>query len=248
MNPRVESRSLLPLPRELRDYIYQYLLTGTFALKNPRYADIPSINLLQPLKRPAILFVSKSTYEEAKKILYRHGHFILRAGLSGSPLRPGILGNISVLTLQQLQDITIRLDVRVTTEFRYSRTENVESATTIINQLVRLDQGVQRKRCVVDLAFKLDWEERPEHKGTAGVWADFKNALRRLGVFKTVEVNMDYLQMRGWAGFSAKPFCELLVKEVPFGLGEGKREDGHDRLCFTYYPQDEQSGGCGEKY
>lgn len=78
MNLTPETKSaLLPLPRELRDCIYGYLLTETFSVKTLGTGG-PSSSL--PLHRHthlSILNVSKSTYEEAKRDCTNMANFVL---------------------------------------------------------------------------------------------------------------------------------------------------------------------------
>ncbi|KAM0797676.1 hypothetical protein BDR22DRAFT_433911 [Usnea florida] len=62
----------LPLPRELRDHIYGYLLTTTFLVESDWIGHSPSSLPLQVYSRPAILDVSISTRQEAKQALYRN--------------------------------------------------------------------------------------------------------------------------------------------------------------------------------
>lgn len=108
--PKTKS-ALLPFPRELRDYIYEYLLTDTFSVKTLRTGK-PSLSLpLRPHSHLAILNVSRSTYEEAKRVLYKHARFRFDAASAYSPrLREEIR---KFPAIEMLQDITIYLDIRV---------------------------------------------------------------------------------------------------------------------------------------
>ena len=78
----MSSIRFLALPPELRDYIYDDILTTTYLVElpqprvylNARDCDKP-LPQQQISSRLAILQVSKAVYHEAKRILYKHSVF-----------------------------------------------------------------------------------------------------------------------------------------------------------------------------
>lgn len=225
--------ALLSLPQELRDHIYMYLLTATFLVENPRAIDMSSSLRLHQHKNLAILHVSKSISEEAKKVLYRHGHFRFTAFAAGSPSLHESFGSVPAIKL--LQDITVRLDVRPAVSLGCDKPDFARAATTLIDQFARLDVGVQRKRCVVEveLVITLDFM-----LGVTETARGFKNALSRLTGFRTVEVKIGHLQLSVGGGLEGViQWYDVLNEELAMTLGEGiaSRENVH--LCLMYHPR-----------
>ena len=234
MNRIPEPRSaLLALPRELRDIIYGYVLAITVSVKSPRRGEISSYLPLHQHTRLAILNVSKSTYEEAKTFLYRHGHFRLNALSASSPPLHENVENIQ--DMKMLQDITIRLDFGTAFSLGYDKFEFAGVATMLIDRFARLDPGVQRKRCVVEIELVLDAECLLGHCNPAG---HFKDALGRLTGFKTVKVKIGHLQMRlGGGPEYVMPFYHALGKRLARTLGKEQGRLEERRLCLMYHPR-----------
>lgn len=229
-----EPRStLLSLPQELRDHIYEYLLTTTFLVENPRPGEIPSSLPLHQHTHLAILHVSRSTYEEAMRVLYRHGHFRFNAFSAGSPPLHEAFENMSAITL--LQDITLRLDVGTAFSFDYFKLQFAGVATMLVNHIAKLDPGVPRKRCVVEIEFVLDQAFLLGLFKTAG---DFKDALGCLTGFNTVEVKLGHLKMRlGGVVESMIPLYNALDERLATTLGEGKGRYKKGHFCLVYHPR-----------
>lgn len=234
MNHTLEPRSaLLSLPQEVRDLIYGLLLTTTFSVKNPRAGEIPSSLPLHQHPHLAILHVSRSMYEEAKRSLYRLGHFRFHAFSAGSP--PLHEGVEKLPALAFLQDVTINLDVGTAFSFDYEKPRFGTVAAMLINHFARLDASVQRKRCVVEIDFVLDASFLIGLCSPAGY---FKDALGCLTRFKTVEVKMGHLQMRLGGGVEGMiPLYDALDKRLAKTLGEGKGRLEERRFCLEYHPR-----------
>lgn len=212
-----EPRSaLLLLPQELRDQIYKDLLTTTtFLVENPRNGEI-------------------LPYEEAKRVLYRHGHFHLNAFTAGSPPLHEEIENIPDITL--LQDITINLDVGTAFSLGYEKAKFAGSATMLINYIARLDPAFPGKRCVVVIELVLDASFLLGLVMTAG---RFKDALGRLTAFRTVEVKIGHLRMRLGGDLDCMaPLYNALDERLAMTLGGGEKGcDEEGRFCLVYHPR-----------
>lgn len=128
MTPEPNNNSpFLPFPRELRDYIYEYLfLTEATVsvsvnvkrlLTRTRRRKKPSCASHLPLHRNphfGILNVSKSTQEEVEPLLYKYGQFRFDAAEASLRLIGGGMKNVRAM--EMLQDVCIYLDVRVEEE------------------------------------------------------------------------------------------------------------------------------------
>ena len=177
--------ALLPLPRELRDCIYEYLFTTTFYVMNPRAGETCSSLPLHRPSYPAILNVSKSTYDEAKDLFYRCGHFHFNVVEAGAPPLHTRIGGIPAL--ETLQDITIRVNTRIGGLLGYGQIEMIAFGTMLIRIFARLESEVQRKRCVVEIEFASALKFSAL---SLRILSDFKEAVSRLTGFKAVELNI----------------------------------------------------------
>lgn len=235
-NQMPEPRSaLLLLPQELRDQIYKDLLTTTtFLVENPRNGEILSYLPLHQHTRLAILNVSRLIYEEAKRLLYRHGHFHLNAFTAGSPPLHEEIKNIPDIRL--LQDITINLDVGTAFSLGYKKAKFAGSATMLISYLARLDPAFPGKRCVVVIELVLDASFLLGLVMTAG---RFKDALGRLTAFRTVEVKIGHLRMRLGGDLDCMaPLYNALDERLAMTLGGGEKGcDEEGRFCLVYHPR-----------
>ncbi|CAD6582533.1 MAG: hypothetical protein ASARMPREDX12_000973 [Alectoria sarmentosa] len=229
-----EHRStFLSLPQELRDHIYEDLLSTTFLVESPRPEKIISSLPLHQHAHLAILRVSRSTYEEAKRVLYRHGHFRFNAFSKGSPPLHEAFKNMSVITL--LRNITLHLDVGTAFSLGYIKLDFAGVATRLVNHIAKLDPAVPRKRCVVEIDFVLDQDFLLGPSKTA--W-DFKDALGRLTGFDTVEVKIGHLKMRlGGAVESMIPLYNALDEMLAMTLGKGKGRYEMPHFCLVYHPR-----------
>lgn len=221
--------AFLSLPQELRDHIYEYLLTTTFLVKNPRTKQTSSSLQLHPNTHLAILNVSRSTHKEAKRALYRHGHFLFNNLSSCGPLLHEVIDSMPAITL--LQNITLHINVGA---IFHDELVFAKSATGLINSFADLDPGVPRKRCVVEI------EPFLSHScGTYNTATDLTDALGRLMGFKTVEVTVGYSGFR-WFSRSAEEFMKPLLDALDETLTKnfGKVKKGSDKRCFCwiYHP------------
>ena len=219
----------LPLPRELRDHIYGYLFTTTFFVEAIWIGDTPS----QVDIRPAILDVSMSTRQEAKKALYRNGHFHFDAYLS---FPPPPFDEIEYLPcIELLQNITVRFDTR--SNFWYGRDPNaVTGVTKLIDYIAKLDYSAPRTSLVMNLIAARGDENFLGASDDAG---NLKDALSRLSGFKKVEIKLEWDQMR--QRNLVLPFVQALDEKLAITLGDSERvfEEGlgEGRSCLVYHPQ-----------
>lgn len=176
----LEPRSaFLSLPQELRDYIYEYLLITTFLVKVPHTGGISSCLQLHQHTHLAILNVSRSTYEEAKRVLYRDGQFRFDIFSADSPPLHKDINNMQAIT--NLQDIILRLNVCEALKIGYNRLDIVRFATMRINYFAKSNPGVPRIRCVVEFGSILDVNYLMESPRAVEA---FKDALGHLTGFK----------------------------------------------------------------
>ena len=236
--PGIKS-ALLPLPRELRDCIYEYLLTRHVYVMNPRPQDVFSSAPLLRQPELAILIVSRSTYDEAKRALYRHGHFhfsVLRAGLPPLPQEirriPG---------LEKVQEITINIDPRIGSGLGYENTKVIEYGTALINYFAGLDSGIQRKSCVIEVSFftALDFLDV-----ALEITDGFKDAIGRLTGFKAVKLKISYItELMGPRRRTLGPrqvlntLCTSLDEMLALKLGKGEQMNGRKDHRWIYHPQ-----------
>ena len=230
--PEPPESALLPLPRELRDCIYEYLLTSKFRVMNPRAKDVfSSVPLLWDSKI-AILIVSKSTYDEAKVILYRHGCFQFTAVKTGSRLLHREIRRIP--DLEKLQDIRIHIDPRC---FEHDKTKVIEYGTALINHFAGLDSGVQRKRCVIEVTF---FYGRDLLDVSSEIKGRFKDAVGRLQGFKAVELQMWYYNSVS-GPWDPRRFistlCTSLDDMLAMVLGKGNYVQRENIHTWVYHPQ-----------
>ena len=243
MNPRQINQmpepksAVLPVPRELRDCIYEYLLTSTFSVKNPETGGETALSLL-PLHRNArlaILGVSWSTYDEAKRVLYRHGHFRFDVVAADSPpLRKEILG---IPAIEMLQDITIRLDASVAKSLGYNEFEIVEYAITLIKYFAGLDSNVPRNCCVIETVSISPMEF---FGPCACALLGFRDAVSRLTGFKTVELKIWYSQRSAVFADAANFLSRLFTSpdgSLVVGLGDGERVFEQEHVRCIFHPQ-----------
>ena len=231
--------AFLPLPRELRDCIYEYLLTKKFYVMTPRPQNHYSSAPLIWAPELAILFVSKSTYEEAKRALYRHGHMhfsVLRNGMP--PLHQEIR---RLPDLEQVQDITINVDPR------YGRGHGLESAkviewgTALINYFAGLDSSVQRKRCKIHVGFFTAWDFL---EVALQITDGFKDAICRLTGFRVVKLEIEYFDVLSGPRRSIlgpkqvlTSLCISLDEMLAMKLGKGELTRGRSDHRWVYHPQ-----------
>ena len=219
----------LPLPRELRDHIYGYLLTETFYVENIRIDHRASSIPLQDSTRPAILDVSISTHQEAKQALYRNGRFLFDAY---SSFPPPPFDRIKYLPcIELLQNIFLWLDTRK--EFWYGGDPvAVTGATKLIDYIAKLDYSAPRTSLVVHLIAGRGIED---FLGVGDDAGKLKDALSRLVGFKKVEVKLEWDQM------SVFPLVQALDEKLAMTLGDSERvfveAHGRGRSCLVYHPK-----------
>ena len=231
----------LPLPRELREHVYGYLLrTDTFFVRNIYAGGSASLLPLQVFTRPAILDVSMSTRQEAKRALYRNGEFLFDAFLALPP--PPFDGIKDLPGIGLLQKITLHFDTGINAWYsRYpigvtTHTDAVGSATKLVDHFANLCYSVPRTRLVVNLIADSIIEDFLGAGDDAG---NFKDALSRLTGFKKVEVKMSWDEMR--YPLSIFPLVQQLDKNLTMTLGDGEIdcEEGFEggRSCLVYHPR-----------
>lgn len=237
-NQTPETKSaLLPVPRELRDCIYEYLLTETFSVKTLGTGETSSSLSLHWHPDLEILYVSKSTYEEAKRVLYKHGQFCFDAVSVYSPRLREEIRNVPAL--EMLQDINIYLNTRSEpTGERDRRVILVESATTLVNYFAGLNSSVPRKRCVVEtVSISVVGMSRSYSRALI----QLRDAICRLTGFQVVELTMwDLLGIWDPAAYLATLFA-CLGEMLMTSLGGGVRLYGQEHVRCIFYPQREQS-------
>ena len=233
--PRPKS-AFLSLPQELRDHIYEYLLTTTMILLRKPYIfkEVPPVVRYRPNTHLAILNVSRSTYEEGRRVLYRNGHICFdNFTLSGPHLYDEF---DSTPAIKLLQNITLHIGAGA-----IIRDEVVfgKMAARLIDSFADSspEAGVPRKRCVVEFVLVHDGIPRPVD--TYITTADLTDTLGRLTRFKTVEVAVWYSHLR-YRLHSAKelvrPLQDAFDGRLTTKLGEV--EKGIDKRCFRwiYHP------------
>lgn len=220
--------AFLSLPRELRDHIYEYLLTTTFLVKNPHTKEKSSSLQFNPNTRLAILNVSRSISEEATRVLYRNAHFRFNnLSVNGSYLHETI-HRIPAITL--LQDITLHVGICA---FVPNELVCGERATRLIDFFADLDPGVPRKCCVVEI--ELYQTIIPSSFDTYITASDLTDALGRLMGFKTVTVTVDCLRLI-WVESAeeiVEPLFDALSGRLTASLGE---MDTDDVERWIYHP------------
>ncbi|KAL9126825.1 MAG: hypothetical protein Q9175_007853 [Cornicularia normoerica] len=219
----------LSLPRELRDHIYKYLLTTTFLVETRFARDISSSLPLRPHTRLAILNVSRSTHEEAKRVLYKHGIFRFDAFSADAPPLHEEIGNVPAVTL--LQDITLHFDTGTAFSIGHNWMGVVRSATMLINHFAKLDPSARRTRIVVEVIAVFAAEAFLEPSKTAG---DFKDALGHLAGFQTVEVKIGHVKMKRLE--CMVPLYKALDEKLAMTLGNGEGGYEEGRFCLVYHP------------
>ena len=231
--------ALLPLPRELRDCVYEYLLTRKFYVMIPRPQDVYSSVPLLREPHLAILIVSRSTYDEAKGVLYRYGRFQFSALMTGLPPLHQEIRRIPGLEI--LQDITIHVDHHEGCCLGHDSTKVIKYGTALINYFAGLDSGVQRKRCVIKVDFFSSWDFLEVASEMMG---GFKDAVGRLTGFKAVELKISYYNDRlGPKGrlWAPRPtpntLWTSLDEMLAMKLGKGKQVHGKTDHEWIYYPQ-----------
>ena len=235
-NQTPETKSaLLPVPRELRDCIYEYLLTDIFVVKTLWTGEPSSSPSLHWNPLLFILYVSKSTYEEAKIVLYKHGQFCFDAMSVYSPRLPEEIRNVPAL--EMLQDIYLEITVDRTGGWDF-KDKFVESATTLLNYLAGVNSSVPRKRCVVETV-SISALEFSGSSSSALI--QLRDAICRLTGFQVVELKMwDMLGI--WddlAAYLATLFA-CLGEMLMTRLGK-ERNYGQENVRCIFYPQREQS-------
>lgn len=224
--------TFLSVPQEMRDHIYEFVfLTTTFLVKNPRTKEVSSSIQLHPNTHLAILNVSRPIYEEAKRVLYRNGHFRFNNLVSDRPLLHEVIHSMPAITL--LQDITLPIVILVGI---LDNLGSGEMATTLINSFAELDPGVTRKRCVVEIEIVRDPVARFWRRSNTAV--DVTNALGRLTGFKTVEVKLGYsLHWGDGPGKRrVKSLREALSESLTMKFGEAEKGSDERCFCWIYHP------------
>ena len=230
----------LSLPKELRDHVYKYLLrTDTYFVRNIYAGGRASSLPLQVFTRPALLDVSKSTRQEAKKALYRHGEFLFDAFLALPP--PPFDGIKDLPGIELLQKTTLNFDTGINPWYsRYpmgvtTHTDAVGSATKLIDHFAKLDYSVPRTRFVVNLVAHSVIEDFLGAGDDAG---NFKDALSRLTGFKKVDVKLSWEMDRPLSVFV---LIQALDEKLAMTLGDGEIDSEEcfegGRSCLVYHPQ-----------
>ena len=232
--------AVLPLPRELRDCIYEYLLTTRrFHVMNPRPQDVFSSAPLVRRPELAILIVSRSTHDEAKRVMYKHGRFQISALRIGSP--PINLEVLRLPGLEQLQDIVIHVDPHAGRHYGYEDTKVIECGTVMINFFAGLDSSIQRKRCKIQVRFVRAWDLLD---AVLEITDGFKDAVGRLTGFKTVQLKISYFdELIGPRRRLSGPrrvlntLCTSLDEMLALKLGKGEQVNGRTEHSWVYHPQ-----------
>ena len=231
--------ALLPLPRELRDCIYEYLLTRHVHVMNPGTQGVSSSAPLLRQPKLAILLVSRPTYDEAKRVLYRHGHFHFSLFWAGLP--PLFQGIRPIPGLEKMQAITIHVEPRIGSGLGHDNTKVIEYGTALINYFAGLDSGVQRKRCVIDVGFYTAWDLVDV---ALEITDGFKDAIGRLTGFKAVKLKISYFnELTGSRRRTLGPkqvlntLCTSLDEMLALKLGKGKQVNGRLYHHWTYHPR-----------
>lgn len=257
-NPKPKLATL-SLPRELRDHIYEYLLTETFLVENIWSGDSASSVPLKMHTHPAILNVSKSTHQEAKQVLYRHGTFRFDSfETEPRPLYEAIKNLPDIDLLQSIiYHFNTALHVWYTDDpvwghrgythpvefavlpvglyYNYAASP-VGTATKLINHFAKLDYSSPRSRFVVDIVAGDGSEFFLGAGRDSGV---FQDALSRLTGFKKVEVKLECTQTEHWNFIF--PLVQALDEKLAITLGDSERdsEEGPKggRSCLVYHPR-----------
>ena len=176
--------------------------------------------------------MSRSIHEEARRVLYRHGHFRFDAFSAGSRPLDEVIECISVFS--GLQSITLRLDVNVAISLGHSKEKFFRSATMLTNYLARLVFHGPPRRCVVDIEVG---EYIAFVFGESHITKEFIHALGSLTGFKTVEVKVGVSKMeeRRWL----LAYCAALDERLEMTLGKGEPWHLSERGVFilSYHPR-----------
>ena len=233
--------AVLPLPRELRDCIYEYLLTRKFYVMDPRPQDVDSSLPLLWQPELAILIVSRSTCDEAERVLYKHGRFHFSAlGTGDRTALPPLHQEIRrIPDLEELQDIIIHVDPSAGGHTEHDNAKDIEYGTALINYFAGLDSGVQRKRCVIQVDFVSGWDFLDLHLELQG---GFKDAIGRLRGFKAVKLEISFCdECMGPRVLGPRDllntFCTTLYNMLESELGKGEQVHGRTDYSCVYHPQ-----------
>ncbi len=223
----------LSLPRELRDHIYGYLLTTTFLVKVPRTGEVPSPLQLHRHANLGILNVSRSTHEEAKRVLYRYGHFRFDMFSADSPYLHRTIN--STPAIADLHSIILHFDLGGALMQGYTNLEVDEFAPMLLRDFAKLHPGVPRSRCVVEFECRhslldlLDSSKTPE---------DFKDALGQLTGFKTVALKIKHRELEWGMGFGYMiPQYNALNEDLARSLGKGEGGCDGEGYRLVYHPR-----------
>ena len=228
--------ALLPEPRELRDCIYEYLLTRKFYVMDPYPRDVFSSAPLRRQPELAILIVSRSTYDEAKRVLYKHGRFHFSALRTRYRTRlPPLHQEIRRIPgLEKLQDIIIHIDPSEGGCLDCNNTKVIEHGIALINYFAGLDSGVQRKRCVIQVDFFSAWE----FLDAAFELKDgFKDAVGRLKGFKAVKLEISFCDDHKGPRRILNKLCTELDEMLALKLGKGEQVHGRTGHSWVFHPQ-----------
>lgn len=220
----------LALPQEVRDYIYDEILTTTYTVDLPQpwvYLRARQHGQFPPSphcasSHLAILRVSKSVYHEVEQILFGLSTFGFRFPSTGLPLGHDLTKR-SAATL--MQNIFIQLDML--TSSPQSNDTTLQSTTSIL----RFSGGaiIPRTNCIIQVQFDVFSDFLLE--------ASFLDALGKLTGFKTVIVEL--MLINGSVGRLKSSTYRTLDEYLSVMLGAGEAEeldeDGYYRM--TYHPR-----------
>ena len=223
----------LSLPRELRDHIYGYVLTTTFLVKVPGTGEVPSPLQLHQHSNLGILSVSRSTHEEAKRVLYRYGHF--RFDIFSADL-PSLHEKInSTPAIADLRSIILHFDLDGALMQGYTMLEVDKFAPMLLRDFAKLHPDVPRSRCVVEFECRFSLTDLLDSYKTPG---DFKNALGQLTGFKTVVLKIKHRELQWGMGFGYMiPQYNALNEDLARTLGKGEGGCDGEGYRLVYHPR-----------
>ncbi len=230
-----ESRPpFLSLPRELRDHIYGYLLTTTFLVKVPRTEEVTSPLQLHRHTNLGILNVSRSIHEEAKRVLYRYGHFRFDIFSANSPYLHRTIN--STPAIANLHTIILRFGLGAACTQGYAQLGIDEFAAMHIRDFAKLHLGAPHSYFVFEFRSAFAFTYLMDSDMTSG---DCKDALGQLTGFKTVVLRIRHSERESGAGLDYmisqyNAFNEDLAKAL--GKGEGGCDGEGYRL--VYHPRE----------